>query len=149
MRSVIALLVLVVSFSAFATSPDMPCKDQQGNALNSSLASILKVVHGHSAREQIFVTGKITKILPEDHSGLPHQKYSVVVSPDITLSVVSNLDFGRVPVKEGQTVSVCGEFKHVGQGMVHWTHFDPHGGHADGFTVLNGVLYGDKEVPVN
>ena len=29
--------------------------------------------------------------------------------------------------------------------MVHWTHFDPHGPHADGFTVVDGVLYGDKE----
>jgi hypothetical protein len=97
-------------------------------------------------RPQIFVTGTITKILAEDHSGLPHQKFSLKLSNDITLSIVSNLDFGRIPLVVGKSISVCGEFKHVGQGMVHWTHFDPHGGHADGFTILDGKLYGDKEV---
>jgi hypothetical protein len=60
---------------------------------------------------------------------------------------VSTLDFGRVPVTVGSTLSVCGEFKKIGQGMVHWTHFDPHGGHPDGFTIVNGTLYGDKEIP--
>jgi hypothetical protein len=149
MRSLIALLVLTASFSVFATSADMPCKDQQGNVLDSSLASVTKIINSHQDRPQILITGKITKILPEDHSGLPHQKYLVAVSNNLTLQIVSNLDFGRIPVAEGQTISVCGEFKNVGNGMVHWTHFDPHGGHADGFTVLNNTLYGDKEVPAS
>ena len=93
------------------------------------------------------ISGVITQILPEDHNGLPHQKYTLTVAGNIKLLIVSNLDFGRVPLTLGTTISVCGEFKNIGQGMIHWTHFDPHGGHPDGFTIVDGQLYGDKEVP--
>jgi hypothetical protein len=76
---------------------------------------------------------------------LPHQKFSITIGGQITLEIVSNLDFGRIPVQMGQIVSVCGEYLSVDQGMIHWTHFDPHGGHADGFTILNGQLYGQEQ----
>ncbi len=146
MKLMIALLVLVASLSASAFIPEQECKDNQGNVLDSSLAQVTKIMHANGDRSQIFVTGTITKILPEDHSGLPHQKYTLKVSNDINLAIVSNLEFGRIPLVVGKSVSICGEFKHVGSGMVHWTHFDPHGGHADGFTIADGKLYGDKEV---
>ncbi|MBC7427815.1 MAG: DUF3465 domain-containing protein [Bacteriovorax sp.] len=149
MRSLIALLVLAVSFSASAFVPEHQCIDVKGNVIDSSLATVTKIMHYNSNRPQIYIAGSITKVESEDHSGLPHQKFTVKVSNDINLEIVSNLDFGRIPLVVGQQVSVCGEYLHVGQGMVHWTHFDPHGGHADGFTILNGILYGDKEVPVN
>ena len=71
--------------------------------------------------------------------------FNIKVSNDINIEIVTNLDFGRIPVELGKSIAVCGEFKKIGQGMVHWTHFDPHGGHADGFTILDGALYGDVE----
>ncbi|MBC7712546.1 MAG: DUF3465 domain-containing protein [Rhizobacter sp.] len=149
MRSLIALFVFAVSFSSFAFVPEQQCKDVKGNVIDSSLTTVSKIMNSHSNRPQIYITGTITQVEQEDHSGLPHQKFSVKIGTGTNLQIVSNLDFGRIPVAVGQTVSVCGEYLHVGQGMVHWTHFDPHGGHADGFTILNGTLYGDKEVPVN
>lgn len=146
---IITSLLVLFSFGAMAdnsaieTLPD--CKDQRGNVLNGSIDQLKVVMKSRSGRPQTKVTGVVSQILPEDHEGLPHQKYTLTVSGEIKLLIVSNLDFGRVPLKVGQTLTVCGEFKKVGQGMIHWTHFDPHGGHPDGFTVANGVLYGDKE----
>jgi hypothetical protein len=96
-------------------------------------------------RPQVIVTGIVSNILAEDHNGLPHQKYILTVNENIKLLIISNLDFGRVPLEDGKQVSVCGEFKKVGQGMVHWTHFDPHGGHPNGFTIVDGKSYGDTE----
>ncbi len=147
MKLITLTLLVIYSFSTSAGSlenvPD--CKDLRGTVLKSSVDSLKIVMRSNANRPQVFVTGVVDKILPEDHNGLPHQKYSIKVSSDITLLIVSNLDFGRVPLTEGKSVSVCGEFKKIGQGMVHWTHFDPHGGHPDGFTIVDGKLYGDKE----
>lgn len=145
---IVSSLFALVSLSAFAgiNPADLPeCKDVKGSVLSNSVDQLKVVMRSGANRPQVMVTGVISKILPEDHDGLPHQKYTLTVDSQIKILIVSNLDFGRVPLVVGKTVSVCGEFKKVGQGMVHWTHFDPHGGHPDGFTILDGKLYGDVE----
>ena len=149
---IITSLAALLSLSSFAGTnnsglPD--CKDLRGTVLPGTVDSLKVVMKSNANRPQVMVTGVVSQILPEDHQGLPHQKYTLTVDGNIKLMIVSNLDFGRVPLQVGQTLSVCGEYKNVGQGMIHWTHFDPHGGHPDGFTVINGSLYGDKEVPVS
>lgn len=144
MKLLIAFLVLAIPFSTQA----IECKNSDGKVMNGSIEQLRAVMQKNWNRPQILVKGEITKILSEDHSGLPHQKFSIKVSNDISLSIVTNLDFGRIPIALGKIITVCGEFKKVGQGMVHWTHFDPHGGHADGFTILDGKLYGDVEIPI-
>jgi hypothetical protein len=148
---IVSSLFALLSLSAFAGTinpsalPD--CKDLRGSVLPDTVDQLKVVMKSNDSRPQVMVTGVVSQILPEDHNGLPHQKYTLTVDGQIKLLIVSNLDFGRVPVVIGTKLSVCGEFKKVGQGMVHWTHFDPHGGHPDGFTIVNGVLYGDKEIP--
>lgn len=149
MKTLFASFLMFVSITAAVSAgtlqqvPD--CKDQRGNVMNGSMDQLRVVMRSNSARPQVMVTGVISQILPEDHAGLPHQKFSVTVDKQVTLLIVSNLDFGRIPLVAGGTITVCGEYKKVGQGMIHWTHFDPHGGHPDGFTVVDGKLYGDTE----
>jgi len=146
MRALFTGLLLALSLSAFSAETKVACLDAQGNVVNGSIPSLRSVMASHKGdRTQVFVTGTITEIKKEDHSGLAHQKYEIKIDKDITFLIVSNLAFGRVPLVVGKTVSVCGEYKRVGKGMVHWTHFDPHGPHANGFTIMDGVLYGDKE----
>lgn len=148
---IVTSLFVLLSFSAFAGNFDpasLPdCKDLRGNVLSGTVDQLKVIMRSGGNRPQVMVTGVVAQILPEDHDGLPHQKYTLTVGGQIKLLIVSNLDFGRVPLQVGQTLTVCGEYKNVGQGMIHWTHFDPHGGHPDGFTISNGTLYGDKEVP--
>lgn len=147
MKFLIASIVLALSFSLSAgTLQEVPdCKDFRGNIMDGSKSQLLQVMRSNANRPQVMVTGVVSQVLPEDHDGLPHQKYTITVDNQIKLLVVSNLDFGRVPVVVGKSLTVCGEYKKVGQGMIHWTHFDPHGGHPDGFTVVDGKLYGDTE----
>lgn len=143
---IVSSLFLLLSFSAFAGITELPeCKDRSGGVLEPKVDQLKVIMRTGGSRPQVMVTGVVSQILPEDHDGLPHQKYTLTVNKEIKLLIVSNLDFGRVPVVVGKTVSICGEFKKVGQGMVHWTHFDPHGGHPDGFTIVDGKLYGDVE----
>ena len=145
----ITSLLALASFSALAGTPVLPdCKDNRGSVLTGTVDQLKVVMASHADRPQVMVTGVVSQVLPEDHAGLPHQKYTLTVAGQIKLMIVSNLDFGRVPLQVGQTLTVCGEYKKVGQGMIHWTHFDPHGGHPDGFTISGGTLYGDKETPI-
>lgn len=150
MKFIIASLALVLSVSAFATNNNnnLPvCKDRDGNVVSGSLSQLQSIMNNpKNNRPQVLVAGTITEIHKEDNSGLPHQKFSLQVNNNITLEIVSNLDFGRIPLTVGKTITICGEYLKVGNGMVHWTHFAPHGGHADGFSILDGQLYGDKEL---
>ena len=140
------LTSLLVLFSFSTLAGQLPeCKDRFGSTIPSSIEKLKSVMKSRENRPQVMVTGVITNIQSEDHKGRPHQKYTLSVAGSIKLLIVSNLDFGRVPLQLGKTVSICGEFMKVGSGMVHWTHFDPHGGHPDGFTIIDGVLYGDTE----
>lgn len=143
--AVFALAFFVMS-SAFAGQQIVDCKDRRGNILEKSLDTLNQVRKSKANRPQVYVEGQITKILPEDKDGRPHQKYIIQAFNSVKIVVVSNLEFGRVPVKIGEVVAVCGEYINAEGGMVHWTHFDPHGGHPDGFTVHNGTLYGDEEI---
>jgi hypothetical protein len=143
--TLVSFVVLILN-SAFAA--ELPsCVDRRGNTLNGSIEQLKQVMNSRADRPQILVNGVVEKMLPEDKAGNPHQKYILNVS-GLKIQVVSNLEFGRVPVAIGSAVQVCGEFLRVGAGMVHWTHFDPHGGHPNGFSIMNGKLYGDVETPL-
>jgi hypothetical protein len=147
---IVSSLFLILSISAvpFVNASALPdCKNVEGAIVPNTLAKLKTVMSSSELNPQVIATGVVTQILPEDHKGLPHQKYILTVAGQLKLMIVSNLDFGRVPLAIGSTLSVCGEFKKVGGGMIHWTHFDPHGGHPDGFTIVNGALFGDKEIP--
>lgn len=149
MKALFTGLLLALSLSAFSAQPTVECKDFKGNVVDGSITRLRSVMANHKGEKtQVLVTGTISEIKKEDNSGLQHQKYNMKVDKDITLQIVSNLEFGRIPLVVGKVTTVCGEFLKVGQGMVHWTHFDPHGPHADGFTIVDGVLYGDKETPL-
>lgn len=147
MKSLIAsfFLSLALTVSAGTLQQVPECKDFRGNVMNGSMEQLRTVMRSNANRPQVMATGVVSQVLPEDHEGLPHQKFTITVENQVKLLIVSNLDFGRVPVVVGKKVTVCGEYKRVGQGMIHWTHFDPRGHHPDGFTIVDGELYGDTQ----
>jgi hypothetical protein len=60
------------------------------------------------------------------------------------VEIVDNVRIApRVPVQPGDRISVRGEMVHD-RGrppIVHWTHHDPEGRHADGFIRFRGQVY--------
>jgi hypothetical protein len=143
-KVILSLLLTVLSFQVFGNTELPECLSRSGQPLLET--SLKSVMSANEFRPQAFITGKITQILAEDTKGSKHQKYIITAPGPIQISIVSNLSFGRVPLVLGATVSVCGEYMKIGAGMIHWTHFDPHGGHPNGFTIVNGVLYGETEI---
>ncbi len=72
-----------------------------------------------------------------------HEAFNVQTAAG-PLEVVDNVSIApRCPVQSGDRIEVCGEMVHDPGRLpvVHWTHHDPSGRHADGFIRLNGRLY--------
>lgn len=92
----------------------------------------------HLNRVEVTAKGKVQKILEDDITGAPHQRFIVELHSGHTLLVLNNLEFGyRVPVKVNDTVEVRGSFVWSKYGgLVHQTHHDERKVHADGYIIL-------------
>ncbi|WP_347357206.1 DUF3465 domain-containing protein [Bdellovibrio sp.] len=100
----------------------------------------------NNRRREDFVEGAdmvVTKILPDDNSGLEHQKWTVRLSNGETMQAVYNLDMcPRVPLKVGDRVAMGGQFIWTQKGgLLHWLHHDPRGRRPDGYVYVNGTFY--------
>ena len=108
------------------------------------------VVAVQSHKNQFYVEAGnlvVTRILPDDTSGLPHQKWETKLSDGSTVTIVYNSDMGvRVPVQIGSSFGVGGQFIWTAQGgLVHWVHDDPKKIRPDGYVFVDGVVYGDSD----
>lgn len=75
------------------------------------------------------IQGTVVKLLKDDREGDQHQRFLVKIAPDITLLIAHNIDIAqRIPVREGETVTINGEYVWNNKGgVIHWTHHDPRG----------------------
>lgn len=138
-----AFFGITVSFcvSALAVAPDHPGQIQDDSALVAAM---------NSHQNVFYVEGNnlvVTKILPDDTTGLPHQKWQARLSNGSTITVVYNSDMGvRVPIQVGEKFGVGGQYIQTGNGgLIHWLHDDPRHNRPDGYVYLNGVIYGDTD----
>lgn len=134
------------SNEGFRDKHNYPSDGQEQNVVNgnASDAAIVKAVNAQARVN--FVEGGgmvVTQILPDDTSGLQHQKWMVRLSNGKLLQAVYNSDMcPRVPVKVGDVVAMGGMFIWTNQGgLIHWLHHDPRGNRPDGYVMLNGKFY--------
>ncbi|WP_374035172.1 DUF3465 domain-containing protein [Bdellovibrio bacteriovorus] len=97
-------------------------------------------------RREDFVEGgslTVVKVLPDDNSGLEHQKWVVRLSNGELMQAVYNLDMcPRVPLKVGDVIAMGGQFIWTNKGgLLHWLHHDPRGRRPDGYVYVNGQYY--------
>ncbi len=87
----------------------------------------------------------VTKILPDDTQGLPHQRWLAHASDGGSVLLVYNSDMGaRIPVKVGDHFAAGGQFIWSNQGpLLHWLHEDTRNKRPDGFVYYGGVIYGE------
>ncbi|WP_163337617.1 DUF3465 domain-containing protein [Desulfopila sp. IMCC35008] len=93
---------------------------------------------------QVNGSGTVIKLLPDDLKGSRHQKIIVRISPDHTILIAHNIDLApRLDtLKEGDTIRFSGEYEYNSRGgVVHWTHHDPKGHHADGWIIHDNTTY--------
>ncbi len=122
-----------------------PDENQQGDPQVSAGDS--KIVSAIQAKRRLdFVEGSgmvVIQLLPDDTSGLQHQKWIVRLSNGATMEAVYNIDMcERVPLQIGDKVSMGGQFIWTNQGaLLHWLHYDPRQNRTDGYVELNGKVY--------
>ncbi|WP_373796676.1 DUF3465 domain-containing protein [Neisseria dentiae] len=93
---------------------------------------------------QVEGSGVVVKTLPDDNKGSRHQRFILKLAGGQTLLVAHNIDLAQKikGLKKGDTVEFYGEYEWSQQGgVIHWTHHDPQGRHADGWLKHNGVTY--------
>lgn len=143
--SVLSLFFILITSTAFGDQSGS-LTDHPGQIQND--ADLVLAVSSH--RNQFYVEGSnlvVIKILPDDTSGLPHQKWQARLSNGSIITVVYNSDMGaRVPIQIGSIFGVGGQFIWTGNGgLVHWVHDDPKKTRPDGYVYFNGVVYGDSD----
>ncbi|WP_225748250.1 DUF3465 domain-containing protein [Eikenella sp. Marseille-P7795] len=93
---------------------------------------------------QVTGSGKVHRTLPDDTQGSRHQRFIMKLANGQTVLVAHNIDLApRIPrLQRGDTVGFSGEYEYNAQGgVIHWTHHDPAGRHADGWLEHNGQRY--------
>ena len=88
--------------------------------------------------------GTVSRILDDDTAGGRHQRFILQLGSGQTVLVAHNIDLApRIDaLREGDAVAFRGEYEWNDKGgVVHWTHHDPQGQHADGWLKHGGRTY--------
>ena len=150
---VIALLIAAAAWQYFSgnigqqtTKPTAtPSSATTSKPIDQSktIAQLRQAANDPHAKFWTNIQGGVIKNLKDDNEGDRHQKFLVQVANDLTLLVSHNIDVAsRVPVREGDTVKIKGEYVWNNRGgVIHWTHHDPKGRKAGGWIEENGQRY--------
>jgi hypothetical protein len=106
--------------------------------------SISRAFEQHARDVQVEGEGIVDRILPDDTSGSPHQRFIVRLASGQTLLIEHNIDLApRIDgLKEGDPISFSGEYVFNTQGgIIHWTHHDPAGRHVAGWLKYKGRTF--------
>lgn len=140
---VLAVSLVGISGNAFAYSQYSGSQDEQ-TGFDQGDAAIVRAAQ-RKARVN-FVEGagmEVVKVLPDDTTGLEHQKWVVRLSDGQNIEAVYNTDMcPHVPIQVGDIVAMGGMFLWTNQGgLIHWLHHDPRGNRPDGYVMVNGTYY--------
>ena len=141
----IALLLAALGAAYFQTQRTLVPGPRPEPATHTVDASALDDAITHQRRNvQVDGRGVVTKILREDHTGSPHQKFLVELPSGRTILIAHNIDLApRIPdLTPGAALEFRGEYVwNERGGVVHWTHRDPHHQHVDGYLRYVGSIY--------
>ena len=93
---------------------------------------------------QVQGEGRVLTILSDDNEGSRHQRFILRLESGQTLLIAHNIDLAPriAALRTGDLVEFYGEYEwNAKGGVVHWTHHDPRGTHADGWLKHGGRTY--------
>jgi len=93
---------------------------------------------------QVRGEGVVIALLPDDTQGKRHQRFIIRLSSGQTLLVAHSIDLAPriASLAKGDRIEFYGEYAwNPKGGVIHWTHHDPDGRHADGWIIHKGRKY--------
>ncbi len=108
-----------------APTSSAPSSQSQPPALSRTVRELFNTKRGNAWVE---TTGRVEKLLPDDtdtsDNSDKHQKFLLLVPGDITVLVAHNISTApRVPLRQGDTVTLRGEYEYTDKGgTIHFTH---------------------------
>lgn len=136
MRIPILLIIVLLTVGLVACDPP---SQPRGNR-----TPITRAFEQQARDVQVEGEGVVDRILSDDKSGSPHQRFIVRLTSGQTVLIEHNTELAPriADLKEGDTVSFYGEYVWNSQGgIVHWTHHDPAGRHEAGWVRHYGRIY--------
>jgi len=131
----LGITLAVVTLASCASHPEAP-----DNGL------VCRTFASQSSRQEVIAQGHVAHVLGTQNgpSG-EHEGFLLQLAGDCDLlvRVETNIDLtGPVPMRDGDTVTVKGEYEYTALGgVIHWTHHDPAGRHLGGYVVDGGKTY--------
>lgn len=135
MRKILALIVLLIA--SYFGYQQVESETGSGHVQTASLES-------WRSGDQVRGEGAVVRVLADDNQGSRHQRFIVRLDAERTILIAHNIDLApRIPrLSEGDRVSFYGQFEVNDRGgVIHWTHKDPQGRHADGWLEHAGKRY--------
>lgn len=145
---VLVVLVLLVGMLIAANldfGPSLVGKNLPASSVSTSTdQSITSAFQNHASGVQVVGEGVVERVLSDDNDGSRHQRFILRLASGQTLLVAHNIDLAPrlVYLASGDTVEFNGVYEWNSKGgVIHWTHHDPNGQHADGWLQHNGMIY--------
>lgn len=123
--------------------------NQQSSAqsIGQSQHALVSLAKAQRSGQMVELSARVVKVLDDDNDGSRHQRFILAIDADHapidTVLVAHNIDLApRVPVESGSIVRIYGQYEWNDRGgVLHWTHHDPGGYHAEGWIELDGKRY--------
>ena len=142
------LFILVVGLAVYNIVQHAPKFISVGKYFNSELSAsdraLEKAFTNEQSNIQVVGSGEVIKILPDDNQGSRHQRFIIELNSGQTLLIVHNIDIAPKinDLNLGDHINFYGEYEWNSKGgVIHWTHHDPNGSHANGWINHGGKLY--------
>ncbi len=107
-------------------------------------AALQEAYRTQTSKLQVQGQGVVRNLLPDDNEGSRHQRFVLELASGQTLLVAHNIDIApRIGnLKKGDKVEFYGVYEwNPKGGVIHWTHHDPGGHHANGWLKHAGRKY--------
>ena len=138
-KSILVILGFAVAYAVYMQQvPSLPQQTQ------TTIAQPNRSAEQWRSGQQVRGEGTVTRVLPDDNDGSRHQRFILELGPGRTLLFAHNIDLAPriASLRTGDRVAFYGQYETNPQGgIVHWTHRDPQGRHADGWLEHNGQRY--------
>jgi|GEM_PF-1507878 hypothetical protein len=142
--SAVLLAGLLTFYVHRLSTVNNPRNSFAGQSVAKSDAILARAFANRLSNLRVAGQGVVTDVLPDDNSGIRHQRFIVRLGTGQTVLIEHNIDIAAKirAIREGDTVRFFGEYEWNDKGgVIHYTHRDPKARHPGGWVEIAGKRY--------